>query len=141
MVKKIIPRGKDFYLEKVTNFLISSIFLALASQQLFFYVYLHDYVNGFMDNNTTMFNGLIEGNNFTYLCYFIGRTLGYLLSAMFLTVPMQEDEEFGRKVFTMCLLLSSASIFIATKLLYLKDFGLFCAFYVLLPSIITCSLK
>lgn len=133
------PRGKDFYLLKVTNFLVSGFFLSLATELLFTYAYLHDYINGYFENDTAMFNGLIEGSTYCFLLYFIGRVAGYFLTAIFVITPIQEDEEFGRKVFTISLILSSLSIFVSTKLMHLKDYGVFCIFYALIPGFISCN--
>lgn len=83
--------GKEFYLRKVTNFLFTSFFLNLAIEQIYSYALLHDYVNGYMDNKTTVFWESMEGNNFTFLMFFICRLLGYLVSKEFLIKQIEKD--------------------------------------------------
>ncbi len=133
------PRGKDFYLQKVSHFLLSSFFLAIASQQIFIYLYLHDYVNGYFHNRTSMLGGWIEGGNYTLLSFFVGRLFGYLISAWLIIKPIQEDEEIGRKIFSICLMLAAGSSFLSAKILPQRDFGMFCLFYVALPVFFTCK--
>jgi hypothetical protein len=130
-------RGKDFYLRQVSTFLIASLFLSLASQQFFIYVYMHDLVSAYFDHQTSMFNGGMEGNNYCYMNYFVGNFLGYLIAAGCVIHHIQEDEEFGRKVFSLSLILSAMSVFVATKLLPQKNFPLFCLFYIAIPSFLT----
>jgi hypothetical protein len=130
-------RGKDFYLRKVSTFLIASFFLSLASQQFFVYVYMHDFISAYFNHNVSMFNGSMEGTNYCYLNYFIGNFLGYLISACCIINHVQEDEEFGRKVFSLSLILSAMSIFVSTKVMPQQNFALFCFFYTAIPSFLT----
>lgn len=129
--------GRDFYLRKVSAFLISSIFLSLASQQFFAYVYMHDFVAAYFDQKVQVFGGMIEGSNFCYLNYFIGKTLGFIMAALFVINHVQADEEIGRKVFSISLILSSMSVFVSTKLMHLQNWPLFVFFYIFVPTFMT----
>jgi hypothetical protein len=130
-------RGKDFYLRKVSSFLFASFFLSLASQQFFVYVYMHDFISAYFDHNVTMFGGTMEGTNYIYLNYFVANFFGYLVSACCIINQVQEDEEFGRKVFSLSLIVSAMSIFVSTKLMPQKNYAIFCFFYTAIPSFLT----
>lgn len=131
------PRGKDFYLRRVSAFLLSSMFLSLASQQFFVYVYLHEFVAAYFDHKVQMFDGLMEGANYCFLNYFAGKILGFIVAAACIIEPIQEDEEIGRKVFSISIVVSSMSMLIATKLMHLMNWPLFVFFYTFVPSFST----
>jgi hypothetical protein len=83
--------GKDFYLRKVTNFLVTSFFLNLAIEFVYPISMLHDYINGYLKNNTYMFYGLIEGNNYCFLIFYTFRFVGYILTVLFFIDSIQKD--------------------------------------------------
>jgi hypothetical protein len=93
------PKGRDLYLQKVTNFLITSFFLNLAIEHVFTYSLVHDYINGYLQNETYLLGGRIEGNNYCFMLFYFFRLIGFALTDRFLIDHMQGDVEtnLGRK--------------------------------------------
>lgn len=87
--KQAITRGKEFYLQKVTNFLITSFCLNLAIELIFTYSLLHDYINSYLNNQASI--GIFEGNNWCFLLFYSFRTIGYWLSAFYFSHKIQKD--------------------------------------------------
>lgn len=85
------PKGRDVYLQKVTNFLITSFFLNLAIEHVLTYSLVHDYVNGYLQNKTYLWNGQIEGNNFCFILFYFFRLIGFVLTDWYLIDAMQGD--------------------------------------------------
>ena len=83
--------GKEFYLQKVTNFLVASFFLNLAIEMVYVISLLHDYINGYFENRTYLFNDTIEGNNFCFLLFYCFRSLGYFISVRFFIEQIQTN--------------------------------------------------
>jgi hypothetical protein len=89
------PHGKDFYLEKVTNFLVTSFLLNLAIEHIFTISLLHDYINSYLDNEAFVFAGSIEGNNWCFIVFYFFRLVGYFLASTFLMEHIQKDVYLG----------------------------------------------
>jgi hypothetical protein len=145
-VQEDAPLGRDMYLQKVTNFLITSFFLNLAIEHIFTYSLMHDYINGYLDNETYYWNGRIEGNNYCFLLFYFFRIIGFRITDRFLIDSMQKDvnrrlnkEEVARKTIITAILGSSASMFISTRILQAKSFFWFTFFYSALPALLTGS--
>lgn len=85
------PTGRDLYLQKVTNFLITSFFLNLAIEHVFTYSLVHDYVNGYMENQTYLLGGRVEGNNYCFMLFYFFRLIGFAFADKFLIDIMQAD--------------------------------------------------
>ena len=88
---KVKVKGKDFYLSKVTNFLVTSFFLNLAIEMVYTIGLLHDYINGYLNNQTYVFYDIIEGNNFCFMTFFAFRVIGYVISVRFFMDSIQRD--------------------------------------------------
>lgn len=86
-----LPKGPDLYLQKVTNFLITSFFLNLAIEHIFTYSLMHDYINGYLKNKTYVWNGRIEGNNFCFMLFYGFRLIGFFITDTWLIDSMQSD--------------------------------------------------
>lgn len=86
---KALKRGKEFYLQKVTNFLITSFCLNLATELIFTYALLHDYINSYLNNSASV--GIFEGNNWCFLLFYSFRTIGYWISAFYFSQQIQKD--------------------------------------------------
>ena len=139
--------GKESYLQKVTNFLTASFFLNLAIEMIFVISLLHDHINGYFENKTYVLDGLVEGNNFCFLVFYASRSVGYFFSSAFFIDRIQNNvlynnnqEEVGRKIITLGIILSGFSVFISTRILQSKNFYLYSVFYVAIPAFVTCTL-
>ena len=86
---KALKRGKEFYLQKVTNFLRTSFCLNLAIELIFTYSLLHDYINSYLGNTASI--GIFEGNNWCFLLFYSFRTVGYWISAFYFSHQIQKD--------------------------------------------------
>lgn len=89
------PKGRDLYLQKVTNFLITSFFLNLAIEHIFTYSLMHDYINGYLQNHTYVWRGQIEGNNFCFILFYAFRLIGFIFTDICLIDSMQSDVHSG----------------------------------------------
>jgi hypothetical protein len=84
-----IKQGKEFYLQKVTNFLITSFCLNLAIELILTYSLLHDYINSYFNNTASI--GIFEGNNWCFLLFYTFRTIGYWINAIYFSQKIQKD--------------------------------------------------
>jgi hypothetical protein len=88
------PKGKDFYVRKVSKFLVCSVLLNLAIEQVFVTAFIFDYINGYMDNDTSMFGGKMQGNNFCFIVFYSMRWVGYVVTNCFIHIIQEDVEKF-----------------------------------------------
>lgn len=91
------PLGRDMYLQKVSNFLITSFFLNLSIEHIFTYSLLHDYINGYLKNETYILDRKVEGNNFCFILFYSFRLIGLIITKFWFIGIMQKDVGYQNK--------------------------------------------
>lgn len=64
--------------------------LNLATETTLIIAFIFDYINGYMDNDTNMFGGKMQGNNLCFIVFYSMRCLGYV-ATNYIIDTIQED--------------------------------------------------